>query len=407
MRPKIAVFALLGIGILAAGYFARLRAVSAAPASKRRPAAYTCPMHPQFHSDRPGDCPACGMRLVPADGAETAPTTNPARAVEVDARRQQLIGVRTDEVRKAAGTYLLHFFGRVGADEDRECRIMAGADGWIRELGSNSAGVFVKKDDALGSYYTPNLVSATQTFVFAMQTNAQAQNGDAAIGYQRGTTALSLQVALDTLRSLGMSEFQIEEIRRTRVAPDRIRIYSPIDGVVVARNVSPQQRFDKGAELYRIADLRRVWVLASVHEQDQQYIKPGAPATVRYGGRSFSARMSATLPQFDVQSGALKARFELENPGYALRPDMFVDVDLEVATPVAVVVPAGAVMDSGLRKIVYIDRGNGMFEPRTIETGWRFGDRLQVTKGLEPGERIVVEGNFLIDSESRLQASAN
>jgi RND family efflux transporter MFP subunit len=294
----------------------------------------------------------------------------------------------------------------VAVDEERLYRIIAGADGWIRELGQNTAGSFVKKNQILASYYAQNLISAVQTFVFALQTNAQAERGDATIGYQRGTTVLSLQVALDSLRGLGMSEFQIEELRQTRVAPTEIRIYSPIDGFVIARNISPEQRFGKGSELYRIADIGHVWVLTDLFEKDRQFLRRGATAIVRYQGREFHARMSDALPQFDPQTRTLKTRFELDNPGYILEPDMFVDVELPVEMPAAITVPADAVIDTGRQKTVYVERGSGMFEPRLVETGRRLGNRVQVTKGLEEGERIVVSGNFLIDSESRMKLAA-
>ncbi|MFB3826331.1 MAG: efflux RND transporter periplasmic adaptor subunit [Bryobacteraceae bacterium] len=348
------------------------------------------------------------MRLV-VDGGGTADEAVAAGipgAVRVTAAGQQLLGLRTEEVRMAPDSHVLRVPGRVAVDEGRQYRLIAGADGWIRELGDNPAGVFVKKNQVLASYYTPNLVAATQTFVFALQTNAQAQSGDATIGYQRGTTVLSLQVALDSLRTLGMTEFQIDEIRRTRVAPDRIRVYSPADGIVISRNISPQQRFDKGAEMYRIADIGHVWVLADIFEKDREFVRPGTMAKVRYQGREFHARMTETLPQLDPQSRILKTRFELDNPAYVLRPDAFVDVEIDVAMPQSVTVSADALIDLGLRSTVYVDRGEGWFEPRMVESGWRLGDRVQIVRGLTPGERVVVSAAFLLDSESRFKLAA-
>jgi membrane fusion protein, copper/silver efflux system len=409
---KLTVGIFVAAGVFLAGYVAnrpQVPVASASSTSTPRVLYYNCPMHPQYKSDHAGDCPSCGMRLVsvPAGSGENA-TLLPdiPGAVRVDAAKQQLIGVRTDEVHQATASHLLRAPGRVAVDDGRQYRLIAGADGWIRELGQNSAGVFVKKNQVLASYYTPNLVAATQTFVFALQTNAQSQSGDATIGYQRGSTVLSLQVALDSLRSLGMSEFQVDEIRRTRIAPAEVRLYSPIDGFVIARNISPQQRFDKGTEMYRIADIGHIWVQTDIFEKDREFVKSGAIATVRYRGREFPARMTDVLPQFDPQSRTLKTRFELDNPGYILRPDMFVDIEIHVNMPSAITVPADAVIDSGLRKTVYVDRGSGFFEPRLVKTGWRLGDRVQVTEGLEPGEHIVVSSNFLIDSESRMKLAA-
>jgi Cu(I)/Ag(I) efflux system membrane fusion protein len=182
--------------------------------------------------------------------------------------------------------------------------------------------------------------------------------------------------------------------------------YSPAAGLVVARNISPGQRFDKGSELYRIADISHLWIVADIFEKDREFLAPGVGAIVRYRGREFRARMSELLPQFDQQSRTLKTRFDLDNPGYVLRPDMFVDLEIRVNLPPGITVPADAVLDSGRRKVVYVDHGNGLFEPRLVKTGWLLGDRVEVTEGLAAGERIVVAGNFLIDSESRMKMPA-
>ena len=200
----------------------------------------------------------------------------------------------------------------------------------------------------------------------------------------------------------------MEEIKRTRQFPESIKIVAPVDGFVLARNVSPGQKFERDTEWYRIADLRRVWILADVFENDAQYLHPGTHVRVSLPDqrKTLMGRVSDVLPQFDAATRTLKVRLEVDNPGYVLRPDMFVDVELPVAFSRAVVVPAGAVLDSGLKKTVFVERGEGLFAPRLVETGRRFDDRVEIVKGLQPGERIVVSGNFLINSESRLKEAA-
>ena len=188
--------------------------------------------------------------------------------------------------------------------------------------------------------------------------------------------------------------------------PARTFLASAATGFVLARNVSAGQRFVKGEELFRVADLSRVWILADLFERESRYVRPGQRVKVLYQGRAFQAQVSEVLPQFDPDSRTLKVRLEMDNPGYVLRPGMFVDVEFPIELPPAVTIPADAMIDSGLRKTVYVDLGNGYFEPRVIETGWRFGERVQITRGLQPGERIVVAGNFLLDSESRMKAAA-
>ncbi len=405
---KFAAGLLLAVGIFLAGYVANRRpAPGPAASSAKHVLYYACPMHPKYRSNYPGECGACGMQLVavyagdPTSQADAAVTAPPG-TVWISAAKQQLIGVRTEEVRRATLSRPLRVSGRIAVDEGRSYRITAGADGWIRELGANPAGTIVKKNEILASYYTAAILSAEQTFLYALITNSQVERKDLTTGPQRPPTTLSVQVAVDTLRNLGMSDRQIDELRQTHKASDLVYIYSPVDGFVIVRNVLPEQRFDKGSELYRIADLSHVWVLADIFEQDREFVKPGALATVRYQDRRFAARMSDALPQFDPQSRTLRTRFELDNPGYFLRPDMFVDVEVQVTLPASVTVADEAILDSGERKTVFVERGNGVFEPRAVQTGRRLGDRVQILGGLDSGERIVVAGNFLIDSESRL-----
>ena len=226
---------------------------------------------------------------------------------------------------------------------------------------------------------------------------------------QLSVTELNLKQYKDSLHNLGMSDVQIDEIGRTRQYTEDVQIRSPATGFVTFRNVSEGLRFDKGTELYRIVDLGRVWIMADIFENEARYFQPGKSVKVfsPQGGKALAAKVGAVLPLFDPATRTLKIRLEMENPGYLLRPDMFVDVELPVTFPPAIVVPASAVLDLGMRKTVFVARGDGLFEPRQVETGWRFGNRVEIVKGLDPGERIVVSGNFLIDSESRMELAAS
>ena len=206
-----------------------------------------------------------------------------------------------------------------------------------------------------------------------------------------------------------LSESQIEEITRTRKPLTNITIYSPISGYVITRNAFPKQRITPETELYTVVDLSKVWIMADVFESEASMIRIGMPArvSVSYGsGRKFSGRVSYIQPDVDPTTRTLKVRIEAGNPGMLLKPDMFVDVDFSVSMPARMSVPAEAVLDTGLRQTVFVDRGNGYIEPRQVETGGRVGGRVEILKGLSPSERIVISGNFLIDSESQLKSSA-
>ena len=167
---------------------------------------------------------------------------------------------------------------------------------------------------------------------------------------------------------------------------------APETGFIVARNVSPGQQFEKGFEWYRIADLSKVWILADLYGMEARHFRPGMSVKVSLPdqGKSFPARVSNVLPQFDPSTRTLKLRLETDNPGFTLRPDMFVDVELPVQMPPALTVPADAILDSGLKKTVFVDRGNGFFEPREVKTGWRLGNRVEILQGLSAGERIAL-----------------
>jgi RND family efflux transporter MFP subunit len=225
---------------------------------------------------------------------------------------------------------------------------------------------------------------------------------------QIGLNNENLENYKNALRNMGMTEHQLDEIQRTRKNAESIEIRAPGSGVILSRDLSPGQRIEKGSELYRIADLSRVWITADIFDDAAFLGKPGMQMRVTspYLKKSFNARLTNVPPKFDPATRTLKLRMEADNPGYLLRPDMFVDVEFSVHMTPAITVPVDAVLDSGLKKTVFIVRGNGFFEPRKVETGRYAGERVEIIKGLNPGERIVVSGNFLIDSESRMKSAS-
>ena len=379
-------------------------------------------MHPDYHSDHPGDCPICGMRLEAdraggAAGGDAAARALPPGAVQVSPERQQAIGVRLGVVSRSAGTRLLRTTGRVAADENRTYPIVAAVSGWIRNVESVTTGDAVKKDQVLASFLAPELEfkSAQQSYYTGLEAFYRMA-ADAARSPSRSRNRGRTPRAAARRRSTGWptscgpwaspTRSCREMAARREVVPD-IRVESPVDGVVLKRNVSPGLRFDRGFEFYRIADLSRVWILADVYRDQLPFIRRGAAARITTAAdrRALPATVSPSEPIFDEETLTLKVRLEAANPQRALKPGMFVDVEFPVDLPATLVVPADAIVDSGLRKTVFVDRGNGHFEPRLVETGWRIGDDVEVTKGLVPGERIVISGTFFIDSESRMKAA--
>jgi Cu(I)/Ag(I) efflux system membrane fusion protein len=352
------------------------------------------------------------MRLEPIDEARRPPAgpgATPAGAgvVHVNPDRQQIIGVELGAVTRVSGGFTVRTTGRVAPNENAVYPLVAGGEGWIRDVRGATTGSLVKRHDVLLSIYSPEFVVAQQSYYSGLETLGRVESEQTRTT-SPGRIVEGVERYANTLRNLGVSEGQLAEMRARRELHQFIRIVAPIDGFVLARNASVGLRFDRGDEFYRLADLRRVWILADVYENQAALIRAGSTARVfsQDRTRELDATVSQAEPTFDEETSTLKVRLEAENPGLVLKPGMFMDVELPVTLPPTLAIPADALIDSGLRKIVYVDRGEGYFEPRQIETGWRLGDRVEVVKGLMEGERIVVSGTFLIDSESRMKAAA-
>jgi len=382
---------------------------------------YVDPMHPSYKSDKPGIAPDCGMRLVPVfaeDLGNAQPSSPlaqlPAGAVAIDAATQRLMGIRVAAVEKKGATRTVRVIGRVVPEDTRVYRVNSGLDGFIRETYNDSVGMLVKKDQKLASYYSPDILAVASGFLAASERvpGAVGNDGNRTMPFP-GTLSKqgvsSMQGYTDRLRNLGMSDVQIKRMADSHQLPESIDIVAPADGFIIARNISPKQHFDHEMEFYRLADLSRVWVVAEIYEQEAPYLRPGGLAQIQLkdGGRKLPGRIADSLPQSEAGGGTVKLRLEVDNPKFLLRPDMVVDVELPIRLPPAVTVPLDAVVDSGARARVYVEHGEGIFEPREVETGWRFGERVEILRGVRPGERVVVEATFLVDSESRLKAPAS
>jgi RND family efflux transporter MFP subunit len=340
-------------------------------------------------------------------GASSAP----APGINVAPEQQALLGVRVAVVDHAAGTHALRLFGRVAPDEARVYKLNAGVEGSVREVSPVTTGSQVKKNQVLATFTAPNAATVIQLYMTAANaaTRAKQPSGGTTIGTGAAALAASnIRQRTDQLHAMGMSTVQIEEIARTGEFPQSIKVLAPAAGFVLARNASPGQTFEKGMEFFRIADLSRVWIIADVFENDAQYFKAGLRAEVSLPNqdKTISAKVSQVLPQFDPGSRTLKVRFEADNPGFRLRPEMLVDVGVQVSLPESLAVPIDAIVNSGLKKTVFVERAPGQFEAREVRTGRRLGERVEIVKGLTRGERIVTSGTFFLDSESRMKLAA-
>jgi RND family efflux transporter MFP subunit len=384
----------------------------------RRILYYVDPMHPGYRSDRPGFAPDCGMPLKPvySDGApgprdasasarQTAPDLAPpgaADVVSIDPTAQQLFGIAVVPVGESTEARRVRVPGRVTADESRVHRVSLSVEGFVGETYDDTVGRRVRKGQRLAAVHSQEFLSAVTAYLGAIERAQEGAAEDTAA--KTVARAAAKQHWSESLRNLGMSESQIEEIDRTRKVPQVIYLISPVDGFILERHVAAGQRFERHTDFYRIADLSHVWIVAELLGGEDQQLHPGAPARVRLPGESLIARVADILPPVDPLTRAAQLRLEADNPHLALRPDMLVSVDLSLPAPRGLSVPADAVVDSGLSQRVYVRVGAGSFEPRRVEVGERFGDRVQILTGLAAGEQVVASGTFLVDSETRLRA---
>jgi Cu(I)/Ag(I) efflux system membrane fusion protein len=413
MRKRIYIFPIVAaaLGGLA---FATHHPGSTLPQT-RRVLYWVDPMHPAYRSDKPGTAPDCGMALEPVYAEEAGHSLLPAEdslpgAVQIDPGTQQLYGIRLAKVEAGNGQGTIRFFGRVAADQTRVYRVNLGTDGFVKETHDDAVGNHVMKDQHLAVVYSPDFLSVAGGYLSANERTPGAQSppkDNTAPSTTLGAT--SAQARADRLRNLGMSDSQIEEISSNHKIPENVYVVSPTDGFILSRNISPGVRFERYMDMYTIADLSRVWILAEVFGKDAMALRPGAMARVilQSTGEIFEARVSNVLPEVDPATRVLKARLEVDNPGFKLRPDMFVNVELATSMPAGLTVPADAVVDSGLSKRVFVETSAGHFEAREVKTGLRMNDRVQIVSGLREGESVVAAGTFLVDSESRLQIAAN
>jgi Cu(I)/Ag(I) efflux system membrane fusion protein len=383
--------------------------LTAAPGAPPRVLYYVDPMHPAYRSDKPGIAPDCGMALEPVYAPDDRALSSGAGAgggVAVSPEQQRLIGMQVATVDASSGEERLRLFGRVTPDETRVYKVNVGVDGFVHEVSSVTTGARVTQGQWLVTFTAPDSKLPLQQHLVALDVFDREQKKTESTPQQLALARASVQQTTDRLLALGMSPQQIDEIARTHLVPANLQMAAPADGFVLERSVSVGEKIERGQELYRIADLRRVWILLDVPAAEAARLVPGTIAEVRLAGRatSLSARVSRdVLPLFEPATQSSKVRLEADNPGFVLRPDMFVDVDVRIPRPSGIVVPAGAVVMSGLRTTVFVERGAGVFVPREVETGSRFGDLIAIVKGLDPGDRIAVSGTFLLDSESRMK----
>ena len=344
-----------------------------------------------------------GMDYIPVREGDEADDPS---FVKVNPERVQRLGVRTEPVVRRTLARTVRAVGSVQFDERRQSVLSTKFEGWIEKLHVNATGEPVKRGQRLMEIYSPELVQAQQEYLVAADTlnalhgaNAEAQ----------AVARRLLDGAVQRLRYLDVPPSEVERLRREGTATRRITVQAPADGVVIEKKAVEGMRIMAGEMLYRLVDLSSVWVIAEVFEQDLALVKPGQDASVTvnaYPGRRFPGRVSFVYPTLSAETRTARVRLEIPNPDGELRADMYASVELAAAMGGStLVVPDSAVLDSGTRQVVLVDRGEGRFEPRPVRTGAKGDGYYEVLEGVAEDEKIVVSATFLIDAESNLRAA--
>lgn len=376
-----------------------------APKQTQQLLKYHCPMHPEYQSDKPGDCPVCGMRLEPVQASE-AQQDRPT-GIHLTSQQQQLYGIALGNPSLETVSIPVRAFGVVQADETRIVRVHSRVEGWIEEVHADFTGRHVKSGEPLVSIYSPELLASQEEYLLALR--ARGVFSASTVESQRNAGQALVAASRRRLELWDLPAEAIDEIARSGRILRAVPVLSPASGYVMTRNAYPRQRVTPETELYVLADLSRVWVMAEVFEADAGAVRIGQPAVVRpaYGaGRSFAARVDYVQPQIDPATRTLKVRLGVQNTGLELKPDMFVNVEIRTGGGRGLFVPSEAVLDTGLAKRVFVVHDGGHFEPREVETGREWNGKTEILRGLTPQDRIVISGVFLVDSESRLRAPA-
>jgi Cu(I)/Ag(I) efflux system membrane fusion protein/cobalt-zinc-cadmium efflux system membrane fusion protein len=331
----------------------------------------------------------------------------PLVPVQLTAERMQNIGVKTGTVEYKQLGDDLRVTGTVDINERLLSYVQVRFPGYIRKVFANATYQYVRKGEPLFTIYSPDLVATQQEYLLAQQ-NQKALSDSTVEGVASGAESLSA-AAERRLEQWEVPQSEIAKLNETGKPVTDLTIHSPVAGYIIERNALPNMYAEPSTKLYTVADLSRVWVYAQVFQNDVGRVKPGDTAQITvdsYPGRTFSGQIEEILPQVDMTTRTVRVRLVMANPGLKLKPGMFVNVDLKTSLGRQLVVPASAVFQSGTRQLIFLNHGNGSLEPREIAVGPRVGDDFIVLKGLDAQQSIVTSANFLIDSESQLQAAA-
>lgn len=355
-----------------------------------------------------GSQPVNASAQEPVSNAPAAatPTETPLAPIQLSPERLQSIGVSTGEVEQKAVEDEIRTTGNIAVDETRLAYVQVRFSGYIQKVFADATYQYVRKGQPLFTIYSPDLVATEREYLVAKQN--QQQVAASTVPGVASSAASLVEATSERLQQWGIPDKEISRLQSTGKVQQELEIDSPVSGYITDREALPNKYVQPDTRLYTVAALSTVWAFAQVFQNDLGRVRVGAPATLTvdtYPGRTFSGRVDFVYPDIDPATRTARVRLIFPNPDLKLTPGMFVNVVLKIPMGRQLVIPASGVLQSGTRQIAFVDHGSGNLEPRDVELGARVGDEFVVLKGLKAGERIVTSANFLIDSESQLQAS--
>jgi Cu(I)/Ag(I) efflux system membrane fusion protein len=377
---KIFLVVIFGAGLFASGYFWGMKGMA--------------PMPENITGDNANKTQ--GMENMGMSGVAPG-------MVMISPEKQQLTGVRTAVVERKTLSRSVRTIGVITYDETKVTRVHSKIEGWIDKLYVDYTGKLVEKGQPLFAIYSPDLLATQQEYLLAIK--AKERLSTSSIPEVKSGAESLVEASKRRLALWDISEKQVRELEQKGEAQRTLTLYAPNSGFVIKKDAFQGMRIMPDRELYTIADLSTVWVNVDIYESEIPFVRPGQRASVTLSydpNTTFNGKVSYSYPYVDEKTRTAKVRLELPNPGFKLKPDMYVNAEIKIDGGRHLAIPEEAVLDSGMRKIVFIDKGNGHFEPKEVKVGAKMDGFYQVVSGLDEGQKIAASSAFLLDSESRL-----
>ncbi len=371
---------------------------------------YTCAMHPSVKEKNPGQCPICGMDLIPVITKVQPDSVKTDLTFHIDPEKIQLIGVKYATAQIMPFHKTIRAAGRVDYNETQISVVNLKYQGWIKNLYADYTGQLIKKGQALFDIYNPDLLTAQYEYLGALENMESLELADQESPEIKPAKLKEVKEILASVRQRlllwDFTDEQITQIEKVRKPTTLVTVYSPIDGFVINKMALAGMYVEPGMELYKIANLSTVWVYADIYEYEVPYVSVGQDAeiTLRNSPEEiFKGKITYIFPYLNAETRTSRVRIQLTNRNGKIKPEMYANVKIESHLGEKLGVSEDAVINTGERQIVFVDKGEGLLEARLVQIGVAAAGFVEIKDGLKLGDKIISQANFLIDAESKIQ----